>query len=248
MLLSDIFFPLKEKEKNQRIINQHTDALDKKIKLLEPLIRHLRKHIDYIGHPDKFVAAYLLIGKSCMSLKASLLLDKHGFSYQMVEIVRSSIESLNLASLFLEDEKDKYVKQWFEGKIIRNEVARDELGKAINAMNKALEREAVPMKAALSDIYSIYSEYTHSGYSALFDYIDVFKEDFDFKQYSQFHYGKQYLHLINNLYVNVLLGLKNFYERANDEDYLAKVEELLSFEGNSFANPGEIGKEMERYE
>ena len=81
----------------------------------------------------------------------------------------------------------------------------------------------------------------------MFDFIDVFKEDFDFDQYTQFHYNRKNLHLVDNLYVNILLELKNFYIRAKDEKNLAKVEELLKIEGGSFASPDEIGKEMEKY-
>jgi hypothetical protein len=103
------------------------------------------------------------------------------------------------------------------------------------------------MKKVLSDGYSIYSSFTHSGYVALFDFIDVFREDFDFEQYAQFHYNRRNIHLIENLYVNILLALKNFYVRAKDEDNLTKVEALLKKEGGSFATPEEIVKELEKY-
>lgn len=246
-LIFDLFFPSKEKEKARRIAEQYADILDKKIVSLEPLIRSLRSHIDYIGDQDKFVAAYLLIGKSYTSLKAVAILVKQGYSFQIVEIVRSSMESLHLAALFLEDGQEKLLEQWFNGKIIGNQTAREVLDKAVNKMNKEIGAGSLPMQDALSDVYSIYSSYTHSGFAALFDFIDVFKEDFDFEQYSQFHYNQKNLHLIDNLYVNILLELKNFYIRAKDEQNLAKVEVLLKNERGSFANPEEIGKEMKRY-
>lgn len=247
-LISDLLFPSREKEKSRQIATQYADILDKKIKDLEPLIRLLRSHIDYIGDPDKFVAAYLLIGKSFTSLKAIAILVRQGYSFQIVELVRSSIESLNLAVLFLENGQEKLLNQWFSGEIIGNSTAREILNTAINDMNKASGNKPVPMKEALSDIYSIYSSYTHSGYSALFDFIDVFKEDFDFDQYSQFHYNRKNLDLVTHLYVNILLGLKNYYIRAKDEENLAKIEALLREESGSFASPAEIGKEFERYQ
>lgn len=246
-LLSDLFFPSREKEKARRAAEQYANNLDKKIKEIDPLIRSLRSHIDYIGDPDKFVAAYLLIGKSYTSLKAVAILVRHGYSFQIVEIVRSSLESLHLVALFLEDGQEKLLQQWFDGKIIGNSTARDVLNTAVNKVNKVNDGSPIPMKEALSDVYSIYSSFTHSGYSALFDFIDVFTEDFDFEQRSQFHYTIKNLHLIDNLYVNILLELKNFFIRAKDEENLVKVEALLAKEGGSFASLEEIGKELKRY-
>jgi hypothetical protein len=185
-LMSDILFPSRQRDNNRKIAEKYAEAMDSKIKTLEPLIRSLRSHIDYIGDPDKYVAAYLLIGKSFASLKAVMILTRQGFSFQIVEIVRSSIESLNLAALFLEDGQEKLLKKWFAGEIVGNRTAREVMDAAVNKMNRESGKGSLPMKDALSDVYSIYSEYTHSGYSALFDYIDVFKEDFDFEQYIQF--------------------------------------------------------------
>ncbi|GEM_PF-3333105 len=246
-LISDLLFPSKEKEKARQIAAQYADILDKKIKELEPLIRSARSHIDYIGDPDKFVASYLLIGKSFTSLKAIAVLVREGYSFQIVELVRSSMESLNLAALFLEDGQEKLLEQWFYGEIIGNRTAREALNVAVNKVNQASGGEPIPMKEALSDVYSLYSSYTHSGYVALFDFIDVFKEDFDFEQYSQFHYNRKNLHLTDNLYVNILLALKNFYIHAKDEENLVKVGALLKNEGGSFATPAEISSELERY-
>lgn len=246
-LISDILFPSREKEIDLRIVESFAKVLDKKIKEIEPLIRSLRSHIDYIGDPDKFVAAYLLIGKAYTSLKATIILAKQGYSFQVVEIVRSSIESLNLATLFFEDGQEELLKQWFNGEIIGNRVAREVLDASVNKVSQANGGGVLPMKEALSDIYAIYSSYTHSGYAALFDFIDIFREDFDFEQYSQFHYDRKNLHLINHLYVNILLGLKNYFIRAKNEKNLARIEALLTQEGKTFASPVEIGKELERY-
>jgi len=246
-LLFDILLPSRKKERARQIANQYADSLDAKIKLLEPLVRSLRSHIDWIGDPDKHVAAYLLIGKAYTSLKAIAVLVRLGFSFQTVELVRSSIESLYLAATFFEDGQEETLKRWFDGEIIGNRTAREVMGEAVNQVIPTASKDPIPMSEALLDVYAIYSEYTHSAYGALFDYIDVFKEDFDFEQYSQFHYNRRNLHLIDNLYVNILLGLKNFYIRVKDDENLAKVEGLLKNECGSFATKEEIAKEMERY-
>ena len=182
-----------------------------------------------------------------MSLKSVAILARQGYSYQTVEIIRSSMESLSLAALFLEDGQENLMKQWFGGKIVGNKKTREVLNAVVNNVNQASGDEPLPFKEALSDIYSIYSFYTHSGYSALFDYIDMFKEDFDFEQSAQFHYNRENIHLIDNLYVNILLELKNYYIHAKDEESLIKVEALLSREGKSFASPTEIAQELKRY-
>jgi hypothetical protein len=157
------------------------------------------------------------------------------------------MESLNLVAVFLEDGQEKLLKRWFGGKIVGNSIVRDVLKTTLNKLNQINGGDPLPIKEALSDVYSIYSSYTHSGYVALFDFIDVFREDFDFDQFSQFHYNRENFDLIDSLYVNILLGLKNFYIRTNDEENLAKVEALLSKEKGAFATPAEIGKELQRY-
>lgn len=246
-LISDVLFPSKQREQNHRAANQYADVLDRKIKEIEPLIRSLKKHIDFIGDPDKFVAAYLLIGKSYTSLKAISILLRQGYSFQVVELVRSSIESINLSMLFFEDGQEDQLAKWFDGEIVGNKKAREVLDGSVNKMSQSMGGTELPMKEALSDIYSIYSSYTHSGYSALFDFVDVFTEDFDFQQNSQFHYNRRNLHLIDNLYFSILLGLKNYYIRAKDIENLTKVESLMSKEGKMLASPEEIAKEMQRY-
>jgi len=132
-LTSDILFPSKQREIDRGFANQYADELDRKIKELEPLIRSLRSHIDYIGDPDKFVAAYLLIGKSYTSLKAVSLLLRQGYSFQIVELTRSSMESLHLAALFFEDGQGELLKKWFEGEIIGNRKAREGMNTADSA-------------------------------------------------------------------------------------------------------------------
>lgn len=247
MFQSDLLFPSRQKAKDRKIAEEYSERMETKLKELNPLIRSMRSHIDYIGDPDKYVAAYLLIGKSYSSLNAIIHLLKLGYSFQIVELVRSSMESLYLASLFFEEGQEDKLERWFKGDIIRNRDARKALSKAVNDMDIVTDGTTIPMESMLADIYSIYSSYTHSGYAALFDFIDIFTEDFDFQQYAQFHYCIEHLHLIDNLYTNILLGLKHYYIRARDEENLTQVEKLLSNEKNSFANPEEISEELKRY-
>lgn len=240
MLKVDLFSPMREKEKDRLIVRRYSDTLDQKIKVLEPLIRSLRSHIDYIGDQDKLVAAYLLIGKSFMALKSITLLVRKGYSFQAIELIRSSIESLQLAHLFLEDRQQKKLEKWFYGEIVPNRKARKALSSAANTVSKNISSSY--MKDILAYIYSTYSSYTHSSYGALFEYIDVFREDFDFGQYSQFHFTRENLDLVGNLYVNILLTLKNFYIRVNDRENLLKTESILENESIFFVSKQDLNK------
>lgn len=236
-----------EKDQNIKIINSFIDDLEKKIHKVEPLIRSMNSHIKHIGGQDRFVASYLLIGKSFSSLKLVSFMAKKGFSYQINEIVRSTHESLSLAGTFLGDLKEKRVKQWFKGKIISHEVSRKVRNAAVNKMIRELGFKPIPLDEALSDVYSVYSSYTHNGYAAIFDYIDVFNEDFDFEQSAQFTYTKKNLSLITDLYVNLLLMIKFFYMEAQDLAKLKKTQLLLSDESKSFVSLEKAYEEMNRY-
>ncbi|MBU1256795.1 hypothetical protein KKA49_03865 [Patescibacteria group bacterium] len=246
-LISDVLFPSRKKEQDRQVVCLYTENLERKLTELEPLIKSLRYHIGFIGDQNKFVASYLLIGKAYSSLKAVVALARQGYSFQIVEIIRSSMESLGLVVFFLENGHEDVLKQWFSGKVISNKTARRVEGATVNQMNKDKGNKPLPVTEALTDIYSIYSSYTHSGYAAIFDFIDVFREDFDFKQSSQFHYDRKNIHLIDNLFVNVLLALKNFYIRVGDLENLAKVEALIKKEEKSFASPAQISQEFKRY-
>lgn len=243
-LLSDPLYPSKEKENDRQTAERYAVVLDGRLKELEPLIRSLKSHIGFIGDNDKYVASYLLIGKSYTNLKAISLLVRNGYASQILELVRSGMESLYLVATFLEDGQEKLVSTWFEGKLVPNSVSREILDKASNEARKKKAAGGIPMKEALAYTYSIYSAYTHSTYIALFDFIDVFNEDFDFEQNAQFHYNKINLNNIDHLYINILLGLKNFYIRTHDEANLAKVESLLAKDRSAFATPEEIDKTL----
>jgi hypothetical protein len=246
-LISDFQFPMKTRRVNTQIVESYLEELKVKIAELEPLIKSLRRHIDYIGDNDVLVAAYLLIGKSLFSLKAIMLLAREGYSFQIVELTRSSIESLELSMFLLEDSQKDSADKWFKGEIISNRRVRQVIDEIINKTKGSLESKNIPFGKAIKDTYDIYSSFTHSGYSALFDYIDVFKEDFDFDQTSQLHYNRKNIHAIENLYVNILLALENYFIRANDEENFKRIELLLSKEGNMFASKEEISREFDRY-
>src|SRR5207247_2603302 len=137
------------------------------------LIKSLRSKVDFIANQDKWSAIYILLGKAFSNLESVILLAKEGRNLEMMDIARSGQESLDLVFLFFESEDKNLIDKWFEGKIIKNEEARELFHKFINDTKEIVnEKEFVPIKEMKKNMYNLYSQYTHSGYGALLDSID----------------------------------------------------------------------------
>jgi hypothetical protein len=214
--LLNISYPSQERAKNEADINKYIQDLEDILFEIEKLLKTYRKHIPNIWDQTRDAACYLLIGKVFNNLKTIARISKDGSSHELVELCRSAIESLDLVFLFLEDKTEKYLKIWFKGELVTNDEARLAAEKIINNANIYNDNIELPLKDIKSDVYSMYSLYTHSGYAALLDSVDVFYEDFDYKKYSGYHYTNRNLHLVNNVLENTLLGLKNAFIRSND--------------------------------
>ena len=214
---------------------------------IESLLKAYRKHIPRIWDQTKYVASYLLIGKAFNNLITINIIARAGSSHELVEISRSAIESLDLAILFLEDTNGTLLKKWFKGEIIKNAKSRVLEHKIINDEMSKQDTEMFPYQEMKSDVYSIYSLYTHSSYAALLDSVDVFYEDFDYKKYSGFHYTKKYLHLVDNLVINILLSLKDAFIRCNDRKNVDETEKVFRRTGYVNATKEFIAKTSKRY-
>lgn len=224
--IANLSYPSEQKERDLSAINEYLEKIEEVLPDLESLLKAYRKYIPNIWDQTKYAASYLLIGKALSNLRAIIILSKKGLSSEMVELSRSAIESLDLAFLFLDEDAEISLKKWFEGKIIPNDEARGSFQKAINKLvgDKSI---LIPIKNMKSDVYDLYSLYTHSSYSALLDYIDVFYEDFDYKKYAGFHYTFKYLHLIDNIVVNILFSLKDALVKLHNFDSTRQIDKLL---------------------
>lgn len=218
-------FPLQEKERDEFKITAYLSRIEEITPQIESLLREYRKYIPHIWDQNKYSASYLLICKAYSNLKMLIVLAKKGSNQELVEICRSAVESLDLVHLFLEDDKGKLLRDWFRGKIIANKEARKVIHKVLNQENKG--KDAVPLKDVKSDVYETYSLYSHSSYAALLDSVDVFYEDYDFKKYAGFHYTADYLHLIKNVIVNILLNLKSVFIQVKDIKSLEATDNLM---------------------
>ncbi|MBU1085425.1 MAG: hypothetical protein ABIJ43_02045 [Candidatus Beckwithbacteria bacterium] len=234
--LSNIFYPSRQQLKDKKQINQFLEQVEAINPSILDLIKLIRSYFKNIWDQNKIVASYLLLCKAHRVLDGVVNEARVGNVTGMVELCRSGIEAVDLVFLLMNDENDENLKKWFRGEIIGNKIARESEDKVLNKMF----RNKIPVKQVKDDIYWVYSLYTHSGYGSILDLVDVYNEDFDFKRYSQFHYINSYLHLIENLIVNILLGVKNVLLFSKNLDGINKVDEQLKMFKKQFASSQEI--------
>jgi len=226
------------KEKDIEDISLRVNQLEPLIPEVYKLIRGIRSNFTHIWDQDKFVASYLLLGKAFSNLKTTIDLAKKGKCLEMVEVARSGQESLDLVFLFF-DEPGKYLEKWFNGEIIDNKIARESFHEAVNQNTS----EPLPVDELKNEVYRIYSLYTHSSYGAVFDYVDVFRENFDFEDVSGFHYSRAYFEpIVTNLLINILLALKNVYGNLGDQENFKKINGLLDLAGHVNLSTDQIKK------
>lgn len=225
------------KDRDIRQIQHKVDQLSPIIEEIKPLIQDIRKYITNIWDQDEKVASYLLLGKAFSNLEVSIQLAKQGKCIEMVDIARSAHEAIDMLMVFTTDKGKKYLEGWFEGRTINNQKVRKILDELVNAINTD-KQKYYEMK---TKVYGIYSMYSHSNYPALTDYIDVFREDFDFDGNSGFHYTNSYFGaIVTQLVINILLALKNIHNFTNDQEKLNRIEKLLKLVGHQNLSKDEI--------
>lgn len=151
-----------------------------------------------------------------------------------------------MAFLFLEDGQEERLQNWFKGKIIDNKLARESFHRILNS--GLLNISGMPVYDTKTDIYGVYSLYTHSSYAALLDAVDVFHEDFDFERISGLYYTLRYFDtIVKNLIVSMLLELKNIFTKYKNLEKIDQVDRLLEKVGNYKATEQEIKQIFEQY-
>lgn len=245
--MSNVTYPIKEQKSDAYLVNNSIKPIEEMLPKILKLIKDIKKYFKNIYDQNNIVASYLLLGKTYKNLQCVLREAKNGNVSSVVELCRSGQEAIDLVFLFSEVKGQKHLKEWFKGKIISNKEAREAMDKSVNEMLTSLTKSQVSIQDMKADIYWIYSLFTHSGFGSLLDMVDVYHEDFDFDGYAGFHYTRQYLHLVHNMVVNILLGLKNIFLVCKDLKNLTKTESLLASFGSQFASPEEISETQEKY-
>lgn len=230
-IISDFTIASRQRDKNKSDIDGHLIKIESTIPKLKDLLILYRKHIPHISDQNKFCASYLLICKAFGTLKPIMSIAREGASHEVVELVRSGIEALDLSLLFLEED-GILLNKWLKGEIIGNAEARKKYDEIINAEKKAGE-EHIPLRAVKSDVYGTYSIFTHNGYSALLESVDPYLEDYDFNKSSGFRYTFREMHLIDNLVINIILSLKEAFLKTTDPYAYEEADKLLKEIGYS---------------
>ncbi len=186
------------------------NELDKKFQLLVPYIKETKNNLkNGITEHTKFAACFLLFHKIIQSWESLILLAQNGHYQESMELVRSINENVDLANLFIWDEDTKNLNKWFSGKIIDNGTARSKLQEILNA-SKVLPKD-VKVEDVKKRIYGTYSNYTHAGYVAMLESIDVFRKDFDFEKQTGYHRLREVLPNIEGLLDSIRIALMSYY-------------------------------------
>lgn len=242
----DITRPQREKELSKNQVLARAKFLEVNLPEIRKIIGDIRQYVPQIWNQDAITAVYLLIAKSYVNLETIINIAKEGCVFEVVEIARSAHESLDLAFLFLEEGQEERLKKWFKGKIIENKHSREQLHRTINSEKTG--NNNYPVYDTKTDIYGIYSLYTHSSYAALLDLVDVFHEDFDYEKISSFHYTLKYFDaIIDNLTVSLLLELKNVFVKYKNLETANEIDNILERFGKYKATSEEIKEIFDKY-
>lgn len=182
--------PAREKQENREVVTAAIETLAALWREFMPYIRRIKPLAGDILEPSRLSAFYFLFGKVSNGLDAIFVLAREGFYYEVMEIIRSNGEALDLVVLFQQESADgRLMKKWFEGEIIENAKAREAFDPLIGETARANNITISP-KAMKSDIYSTLSRYSHVSYSALLDAYAVYHQDFDFDRDAGYHYTR----------------------------------------------------------
>jgi len=194
-----------------------------------PYVRKIKSFFDDVLAENRLSACYRLFGKVSQGMEAIFVLAKGGFHNEVMEIVRSNREALDLASLFLQEPDDSaLLRKWFDGEIVENAEAR-------NAAERFVKETAdkvgmtVSLKGIMTGLYRAISNYSHVSYSALIDTYDVHHDDFDFERFAGYHYVRRSSSLpyVRNEIHSAIIALKGFYLSVGDRESYIALDTLL---------------------
>jgi len=219
--------PDKIKIDDQYIIEEYVGSLKEVYNKLFPFVRNIRtSYVLDITDNNLNCAIYLLLCHVFETWKTVFLVAKNGMNAQMIILVRHIIETLDLVNFFIiKGEESKDLKRWFSGEIISNKKSR----KAIRSFmeeNVKVKNE-IDFYNVKTYIYSILSQYPHSGYCILLESVDVFKKDFDFNNYSSFHFTKTNMGYTNEIMNLTIITMKLVFEYLKDGKTYAELDSIL---------------------
>jgi len=234
-LNQDILYPDKQKRKDIVNIQEEIDKLKFIHCQIRCKIKKIKNLIPDITDQSTLCAVYLIYGKILQTWEAIFFLASKGYDFNTMELTRSISENLGLIKTFHLDKKQKHLKQWFQGKIIVGRVSRKLEDKFIkdSVVKPIIEENDLSSYDMATDIYGVFSNYTHCSYIALLDSVDVFNEDFDWNLYAGSHYTLHNIHVLKSFMAATLITLKMTYGEIGDVNSYEEVNKMLI----SFAGP-----------
>ena len=242
-------YAVEQKIRNREVILKLVDPVENSLPKIKEIITYLKSKLGPLSDQDKWTATYLLLGKAFSNLETIILLAKDGRNLEMMDIARSAQESMDLIFLFLEDEDSTLLNKWLKGDIIPNQKARDMFHKIINKeREKVLGEEVIlPIDKLKSHMYWLYSQYTHSGYGAILDSVDVFHEDLDFDRVAGFHWSRRNFHIVRNIVLTLAIQFKGIFLKRKDREGFIQADKFYKSLGFVEATKEEIDAVIKKY-
>ena len=143
--------PAREKQENREVVTAAIETLAALWREFMPYIRRIKPLAGDILEPSRLSAFYFLFGKVSNGLDAIFVLAREGFYYEVMEIIRSNGEALDLVVLFQQESADgRLMKKWFEGEIIENAKAREAFDPLIGETARCQDTRTCPTRHYLT--------------------------------------------------------------------------------------------------
>lgn len=227
-LRMNLLYPEQQKKQDLQKIQTGLSKLVSIHSQVKDRVKKLKNLIPDVTEQTTLCAVYLIYGKVLQTWEAIFLLASKGYSFNIMELIRSMGENLDLIKAFHLDKEQQYLKKWFQGEIIEHKVSRGIEEKFIKEGRiKSIEESGLSPYDMAKDIYRVMSKYTHCSYAALLDCVDVFNENFDWNGYAGTHYTLHNMHALNSVMTANLITLKMTYSELKDFVSYEEVDKIL---------------------
>jgi len=222
-------FPSFEQKRDKLIIKCRLKKLEKIFFKVTPYIKDIKNLVKDVDEQTKICACYLLFWKVMRRWEVLILLARDGRNQEMLELLRSLHENLDLIMLFTMDKEEKNLKEWFEGEIIEAWKSRECYGEFLKVRLDTGEK--FPAYNAKSFIYKLFSKYTHNAYPSVWDLINPYTQEMDEDRIADYHWTRNNLDHLFTAMGTTIGQLKGFYTFLvgdyNKSDELDKIDKLL---------------------
>ncbi len=229
IFMQDMFYPGRKKNQDLKDIEKRVSKLELIHSQIEEKVKKLKNLIPDITEQTPLCAVYLIYGKVLQTWESIFLLSKKGYNFNVMELIRSIGENLDLIKAFHLDKEGGYLKQWFQGEIIGHKTSREIESKFLKEGPLAKEIKAHDLSPynLATDVYRAFSTYPHCAYAALLDCIDVFNEDFDWNIYAGSRWTLHNMHALKSAMTATLITLKMTYMELRDFDNYKEIDKIL---------------------